>query len=97
MDTKGIHTIPYQAKYYKYMALLSNLHQGWLKSEALLHMNTVYRYRAVLLAHNGQESVNVTCPRYYREDLSDSSSYEPTMVGGAPSLVTEMLMAVQMS
>ena len=43
------------------------------------------------------ECVNVTCPRYYREDLSDSSSYEPTLVGGAPSLVTEMLMAVQMS
>jgi hypothetical protein len=61
-------------------------------------MNTVYRYRAVLLTHNGQESVNVTCPRYYREDLSDSSSYEPTfLVGGAPSLVTEMSMAVQMS
>ena len=59
-----------------------------LMSEALLHMNTVYRYRAVLLAHNGQESVNVTCPRYYREDLSDSSLYEPTSVGGAPSLVT---------
>jgi hypothetical protein len=59
-------------------------------------MNTVYRYRAVLLTHNGQESVNVTCPRYYREDLSDSSSYEPTL-GGAPSLVTEMSMAVQMS
>ena len=59
-----------------------------LKSEALLHMNTVYRYRAVLLAHNGQESINVTCPRHYREDLSDLSSYEPTSVGGAPSLVT---------
>ena len=58
-------------------------------------MNTVYRYRAMLLAHNGQ-GVNVTCPRYYREDLSDSSSYEPSL-GGAPSLVTEMSMAVQMS
>ena len=44
-------------------------------------MNTVYRYRAMLLTHNGQESVNVTCPRYYREDLSDSSSYEPTFGG----------------
>jgi hypothetical protein len=44
-------------------------------------MNTVYRYRVVLLAHNGQESVNVSCPRYYREDLSDSSSYEPTFGG----------------
>ena len=42
-----------------------------MRSETLLHMNTVYRYRAVLLAHNGQESVNVTCPRHYREDLSD--------------------------
>jgi hypothetical protein len=59
-------------------------------------MNIVYRYRAMLLAHNGQESVNVTCPRYYRKDLSDSSLYEPTL-GGAPSLVTEMSMAVQMS
>lgn len=67
-----------------------------MKSETLLHMNTVYRYRAVLLAHNGQESVNVTCPRHYREDLSDLSSYEPTLVGGAPSLVTEMLMAMQL-
>ena len=59
-----------------------------LKSAALLHMNTVYRYRAVLLAHNGQESINVTCPRHYREDLYDQRSYEPTSVGGAPSLVT---------
>lgn len=68
-----------------------------LKSETLLRMNTVYRYRAMLLAHNGQESVNVTCPRHYREDLSDSSSCEPAFVGGAPSLVTGVLMAVQCS
>ena len=47
-------------------------HTRPLRSETLLHMNTVYRYRAVLQAHNGQESVNVTCPRHYREDLSDS-------------------------
>lgn len=61
-------------------------------------MNTVYRNRAMFLAHNGQERVNVhvTCTRHFREDLSDLNSLELTSVGEAPSLVTEMLMALQL-
>ncbi|XP_062616965.1 uncharacterized protein LOC134278681, partial [Saccostrea cucullata] len=46
----------------------------------------------MLQAHNGQESVNVTCPRYCREDLSDLSSYESTSVDAAQSLLTGMTM-----